>query len=263
MCIGLALGIKKDLTIDCKGLSSHAKSGLDQGKHLKLELIVNNQCKEGYELLLDEGYNNRNIGPFEKFVTSDFKNLHSKVKKTVMAWIRNNETQVLRWLLFCNIGMKAGGDQDMSSCEAGGNQYMSYCSAGKNQYMNSCKAGKNQDMRYCEAGGDQYMSSCKVGENQYMNSCKAGENQDMSYCSAGKNQYMNSCEAGENQYMSFCKAGRDQYMSYCSAKRRYVSYMHSANKGNNDFIDMLSNKAKDGLLDWDYLVELARKGYNQ
>jgi len=94
------------------------------------------------------------------------------------------------------------------------------------------------------------MRNEKTKGSQYMSCCEAGKNQDMSCCKAGKNQDMSCCKAGENQYMSWCEA-----------KKRIISYMKSANEENNAFIKMLSDASENNELDWDYLVELARKGY--
>ena len=96
-----------------------------------------------------------------------------------------------------------------------------------------------------------------------MSYAEAGKNQDMSGCKAVENQDMSSCGARENQYMRGCKAGENQYMSYCEAKKRIISYMKSANPENNEFIRKLSDEAEGNKLDWDYLVELARKGYEK
>jgi len=92
---------------------------------------------------------------------------------------------------------------------------------------------------------------------------KAGEDQYMYNCEAGKNQDMSGCKAGEDQDMSGCKAGKNQDMSGCEATTRTISYMHSGNNVNNEFIDRLSNEAPNNKLDWDYLVKLARKGYER
>src|SRR3990167_3871445 len=236
MCKGLAIGLSKELRLECKGFSSHTDSGFDNGEYLKLELIINDTKPEGYELLVDTENDDELCAMF----LIDGK-LKAETYSFVMKEIKKKEVEYLRFLL-----------KNMSYAEAGENQDMRYCEAGENQDMRSCEAGKNQDMRYCEAG-----------ENQDMRYCEAGENQNMSGCNAGKNQDMRYCEAGENQDMSYCNAGENQDMSYCNAKKRIISYMQSDNPENNKFIKKLSDEAEDNKLDWDYLVELARKGYKK
>ena len=181
MCKGLAIGLSKELRLECKGFSSHTDSGFDNGEYLKLELIINDTKPEGYELLVDTENDKEICAMF----LIDGK-LKAETYSFVMKEIKKKEVEYLRFLL----------------------KNMSYA-----------EAGENQDMRYCEAG----------------------ENQDMSYCNAGENQDM----------------------SYCNAKKRIISYMQSDNPENNKFIKKLSDEAEDNKLDWDYLVELARKGYKK
>src|SRR3990167_318681 len=192
MCKGLAIGLSKELRLECKGFSSHTDSGFDNGEYLKLELIINDTKPEGYELLVDTENDDELCAMF----LIDGK-LKAETYSFVMKEIKKKEVEYLRFLL-----------KNMSYAEAGENQDMRYCEAGENQDMRSCEAGKNQDMRYCEAG----------------------ENQDM---------------------------------SYCNAKKRIIYYMQSDNPENNKFIKKLSDEAEDNKLDWDYLVELARKGYKK
>ena len=66
MCKGLAIGISKNMKITCKGLSSHTESGIDNGKHYKMELIINDNKKECSELWEDR--DNDNV-MFKEFVT--------------------------------------------------------------------------------------------------------------------------------------------------------------------------------------------------
>ena len=236
MCRGLALGIDKKMNIICVGKSGHTESKLDTGDYLKLELIIDDSNEDNYVLELDKQTNDTTT--FSMFLTKNCK-LKKETRDYVMKWIKVNEIQVLKWLLVNTSYMRSKEVQDMNSCESEGDQTMSSCKAKGNQYMGYCKAKGNQDMNSCESEGNQNMSNCKAKGNQYM-----------SYCKAKGNQYMSSCEAKGNQDMSCCKA-----------KKRIISYMKSDNKENNEFIKMLSDNAENRQLYWDYLVELARKGY--
>jgi hypothetical protein len=118
-----------------------------------------------------------------------------------------------------------------------------------------------KNIQYAKAKENQDISSCEAGGDQYINNCEAGGNQDISYCEAGGDQYIGYCKAGGNQYIGHCEAVGNQDLSYCKAKKRIISYMKTGNKENNEFIKKLSNEAKNYELDWDYLVSLARKGY--
>ena len=238
MCRGLAFGIDKEMNIICVGKSGYTDSKLDTGNFLKLELMIDDSNKDNYVLELDEQTNDTKT--FSMFLTKNCK-LKKETRDYVMKWIKINEIQVLKWLLVNTSYMRSKGVQDISHCEAKGNQYMSYC----------------------ESEGDQNISNCKAKGNQYMGSCESEEDQNMNNCKAKRNQYMSYCESEGDQNMSWCKAKGNQDMSYCEAKKRIISYMKSDNKENNEFIKMLSDNAENRQLDWDYLVELARKGYEK
>ena len=91
MCRGLAVLMDKRGKFFSEGISSHSNSlgTLKEDDCLKFEVIVDDSKKQGYSVEVDEQYEKHSEQGKEA------KSLLSECKK----WIKDNELQVLRWLL--------------------------------------------------------------------------------------------------------------------------------------------------------------------
>jgi hypothetical protein len=281
MCRGLALGYnRKTGEIICKGLSSHTDTLKKEDNFVKLEIICDDTNKDGYKIVADEQYSKED----KEFFTENGE-LKKPFYDIIYKWVKENELQIIRWLLvnrtyteaennLDQYSCKAENNLDQYSCKAGNNLNQYSCKAGNNLKQSSCKAGNDLKQYSCEAGNDLKQSSCKAGNDLNQYSCKAGNDLNQPFCKAGNDLKQYSCKAGNDLDQSYCKAGKDLdqssceagktiYNHRCKAKKMTIQYMECGTKKQNDFIKMLSDKAKNNVLYWSDLVKLAMKGYEK
>ena len=244
MCRGLAIGYNTvDGSVLSKGLSSHTATGLND-QYLNFEVIVDDNEACGYVLEVDDQYYvGGKLDPevkkrFKRFFTVS-GNVRKQPYDAVLAWIKVNEVQVLRWLLGCQSYARRKKDIDNSHQKTKGNTYNGYQKTGGNTY-NSHQKTK----------GDTY------------NSCQETKGHtDNGYQKTKRDTYNSHQETGGNTYNNHQKTKGHTYNCCQETKGDiFVEYTINFDKKTDDFIKKLSDE-NNKTLTWKKLVYYAIKGY--
>ena len=178
MCRGLAILVDKHGRIICKGMSSHTKTAKHhaiEDTSLKYEVIVTDTNKQGYKIEIDDNHKN----------DKEHKAMLPEVKK----WVKDNEKEVLRYLLHCQSYAERKGDTDNSCQETKGNTYNSYQKTGGDTNNSWQKTSGDTNNSCQETGGDTNNSFQKTKGNTYNTWQETGGNTNNSYQKTGGEWY--------------------------------------------------------------------------
>ena len=230
MCRGLAVIMDKKGRIHCKGLSSHIDTceslRLRGDDCLKFEVVVTDKNKSGYKVTVDEDY--------EK--NSEQGREAKALLPTVKKWVKDNEVQVLRWLLFNQSYAEHKEDADVDFWIVGGNANASYWKVKKGVLAAGWKVKENADIGSWEVGGYASVISWKVKKNVYIYSWEVEGS-----------VYAHSWEVGRNADISHWKVGGKLKVSMVQTGLNKNTY-----KAENEFIKSLGSR-----LCWHQLVRMA------
>ena len=256
MCRGLAIISNKSGQFFSCGLSSHTETAkrlkLKEDECLKFEVIIDDKFEKRYDVCVDAGYQQESEQGKEAFA----------MIKHCEKWILENETEILRQLLFCRTYQKTKGNTD--------NRYQKTKGDTNNSYQ---KTKGDTDNSFQETKGDTYNSFQKT---------KGDTNN--SFQETKGNTYNRYQETKGNTNNSFQETKGDTYNSYQKTKGNtdnsnqktkgntdnsnqktkgeiYIDFIKNNDKEIDDFIRELSEKmrSENKRLTWKYLVKLAMR----
>ena len=157
MCRGLAILYNKKGKVICKGLTSHSETAGNTGEEdgsLKYEIIINDSKKEGYTIEIDHQYERGN---------KDFGEAKLCLKE-IKKWVKENEKEVLRYLLTCQNYAVRKGNTDNDHQETKGDTDNSHQET-KGTTYNSCQKTKGTTYNsYQETGKEWYLGLIELKE---------------------------------------------------------------------------------------------------
>jgi len=254
MCRGLALISNKSGQFFSCGLSSHIetirKFNLKEDECLKFEVIIDDKFKKRYDVRVDEGYKKESEQGKEAFA----------MIKHCEKWILENETEILRQLLFCKSFQETEGNADNSYQKTKGDTNNSSQETKGDTNNSSQKTKGDTYNSYQETEGNADNSYQKTKGNTYNRNQETKGNTYNSYQETKGDTYNSFQKTKGNTYNSFQETKGDTYNSNQETKGEiYIEYIRNNDVEIDDFIRELSEKmrSENKRLTWKYLVKLA------